>query len=85
MKIRGSGSRAVPPHGLRLGTRVGGSVVLEPIFAWPCTGRALLAASLEGAYPLIQAGVLVLGCIVVVMNLLVDLTYRLLSPRVKFA
>jgi peptide/nickel transport system permease protein len=46
--------------------------------------RAIFEAILQRDYPMVQAGVLVLGVIVVVMNLLVDLTYRLLNPRVKF-
>lgn len=71
--------------GLQFANLLGGTVVLESIFAWPGIGRAIFEAILQRDYPLIQAGVLVLGCIVVVMNLLVDLTYRLLNPRVKFA
>jgi peptide/nickel transport system permease protein len=70
--------------GLQLANLLGGTVVLESIFAWPGIGRAIFEAILQRDYPLIQAGVLVLGCIVVVMNLLVDLTYRLLNPRVTF-
>lgn len=71
--------------GLQLANLLGGTVVLESIFAWPGIGRAIFEAILQRDYPLIQAGVLVLGIIVVVMNLLVDLTYRLLNPRVKLA
>ena len=71
--------------GVQLGTLLGGTVVLETIFAWPGVGRAIFEAIMQRDYPLIQAGVLVLGCIVVVVNLLVDLTYRLLNPRVTFS
>lgn len=71
--------------GLQFANLLGGTVVLESIFAWPGIGRAIFEAILQRDYPLIQAGVLVLGMIVVVMNLLVDLTYRLLNPRVKLA
>jgi len=70
--------------GLQLANLLGGTVVLESIFAWPGIGRAIFEAILQRDYPMVQAGVLVLGVIVVVMNLLVDLTYRLLNPRVKF-
>ena len=69
--------------GLQLANLLGGTVVLESIFAWPGICRAIFEAILQRDYPLVQAGVLVLGVIVVVMNLLVDLTYRLLNPRVK--
>lgn len=70
--------------GLQLANLLGGTVVLESIFAWPGIGRAIFEAILQRDYPMVQAGVLVLGVIVVVMNLLVDLAYRLLNPRVKF-
>ncbi|MBT5495006.1 MAG: ABC transporter permease subunit [Alphaproteobacteria bacterium] len=58
-------------------------MVLESIFAWPGIGRAIFEAIIQRDYPLIQAGVLVLGIIVVIINLLVDLTYRYLNPRVE--
>jgi peptide/nickel transport system permease protein len=70
--------------GLQLANLLGGTVVLESIFAWPGVGRAIFEAIIQRDYPMIQAGVLVLGVIVVTINLLVDLTYRLLNPRVKF-
>ena len=69
--------------GLQLANLLGGTVVLETIFAWPGIGRAIYEAIIQRDYPLIQAGVLVLGVIVVVINLLVDLTYRFLNPRVE--
>jgi len=69
--------------GLQLTNLLGGTVVLESIFAWPGIGRAIFEAILQRDYPLVQAGVLVLGCIVVTINLLVDLTYTVLNPRVR--
>jgi len=71
--------------GLQLANLLGGTVVLESIFAWPGIGRAIFEAIIQRDYPLIQAGVLVLGIIVVVINLLVDLTYSVLNPRVKLS
>jgi len=68
--------------GLQLANLLGGTVVLETIFAWPGIGQAIYLAIIDHDYPLIQAGILVLGIIVVVVNLLVDLLYRVLNPRV---
>ncbi len=68
--------------GLRLANLLGGTVVLETIFAWPGIGQAIYLAIIDHDYPLIQAGILVLGIIVVFVNLLVDLLYRVLNPRV---
>lgn len=69
--------------GIQLANLLGGTVVLESIFAWPGIGRAIFEAIIQRDYPLIQAGVLVLGIIVVFINLFVDLTYRYLNPRVE--
>jgi peptide/nickel transport system permease protein len=71
--------------GLQLAQQLGGTVVIETIFAWPGIGRAIYEAIVARDFPLIQAGVLVLGTIVVAMNLLVDLMYRVLNPRVRLA
>ena len=68
--------------GLQLANLLGGTVVLETIFAWPGIGQAIYLAIIDHDYPLIQAGILVLGIIVVIVNLLVDLLYRVLNPRV---
>ncbi len=68
--------------GLQLADLLGGTVVLETIFAWPGIGQAIYLAIVDRDYPLIQAGVFVLGFIVVIVNLLVDLLYRALNPRV---
>jgi peptide/nickel transport system permease protein len=67
--------------GLQMANMLGGTVVLETIFAWPGIGRAIYEAIIAHDYPIIQAGILVLGVIVVVVNLLVDLLYRILNPR----
>ena len=69
--------------GLQLAQLLGGTVVIETIFAWPGVGRALYEAIIGRDFPLIQAGVLILGTAVVVINLLVDLMYRVLNPRVR--
>jgi len=68
--------------GLQLANLLGGTVVLETIFAWPGVGLAIFQAIQQRDFPMIQAGVLLLGVIVVVINLLVDLLYRVLNPRV---
>ncbi len=69
--------------GLQLAALLGGTVVLETIFAWPGIGLTIYQAIQLRDYPVIQAGVLVLGIMVVVINLLVDLLYRVLNPRVQ--
>jgi peptide/nickel transport system permease protein len=68
--------------GLQLANLLGGTVVLESIFAWPGIGLAIYQSIQLRDFPMIQAGILVLGIIVVAVNLLVDLLYRVLNPRV---
>jgi peptide/nickel transport system permease protein len=71
--------------GLQLAQLLGGTVVIETIFSWPGIGLALFQAIITRDFPLIQAGILILGITVVVINLLVDLMYRVLNPRVRLA
>ncbi len=71
--------------GIQLYQLLGGTVVVETIFAWPGIGRAIFEAIVARDFPLIQAGVLVLGTFAVTINLLVDLMYRALNPRVRLA
>jgi peptide/nickel transport system permease protein len=68
--------------GLQFANLLGGTVVLETIFAWPGIGLAIYDAIQLRDYPVIQAGILFLGFKVVLINLLVDLMYRVLNPRV---
>lgn len=71
--------------GLQAGTLLGGSVVVETVFAWPGMGRLTADAILRRDYPVVQAGVLVIALFIVVVNLLVDLIYSLLDPRIRFS
>ncbi len=68
--------------GLQFANLLGGTVVLETIFAWPGIGLTIYQAIQLRDYPVIQAGVLVLAIKVVLINLAVDLIYRMLNPRV---
>lgn len=69
--------------GLRIPILVGGTVVTESVFAWPGMGRLALNAALERDYPLIMGITVIMATIVLVVNLLVDLSYSLIDPRVR--
>jgi ABC-type dipeptide/oligopeptide/nickel transport system permease component len=71
--------------GLQFAGLLGGTVVVEAIFAWPGIGLTLLDAINSRDYPMIQATVLILAAVYVLVNLLVDITYRLLNPRIRLA
>jgi peptide/nickel transport system permease protein len=70
--------------GGHVGTLLAGAVLTEIIFAWPGLGRLLYDATLSRDYPLLMAIFLVVSASVVVVNLLTDLTYLLLDPRVRY-
>lgn len=63
---------------------IGGAVVTEAVFAWPGIGRQLTTSVLGRDYPVVQAIVFVIAVIVVVMNLIADVAYRLIDPRLEF-
>ncbi|PYM20368.1 MAG: ABC transporter permease [Candidatus Rokuibacteriota bacterium] len=69
--------------GIELGTLLGGSVITETIFAWPGVGRLSVQAIYNRDYPVVQASVFLLATTFVVVNLLVDLIYTYLDPRIR--
>lgn len=69
--------------GIQLGMLFGGAVVTEMIFAWPGVGRLVVLAIYNRDYPLVQATVIFLSTMFVTVNLIVDLLYSLLDPRVR--
>jgi ABC-type dipeptide/oligopeptide/nickel transport system permease component len=71
--------------GLRLGWIIGGSVIVEQIFAWPGMGRLLVESVLNRDYPVVQAVLVLLGISVILASVLADLLYALVDPRVRDA
>ena len=71
--------------GLQTGSRVGGAVLTETIFAWPGIGKWIVEAISRRDYPVVQAGILIAAAIFIVVNLFVDLLYGLVNPRVRDA
>lgn len=92
-----SGARAVLRHafrnslipvvtiiGLQFGAVLTGTIITETIFAWPGLGRLLIQAINFRDYPLVQGCILFIAVTYVLMNLLTDLTYGLLDPRIRY-
>lgn len=71
--------------GLEFGALLGGAVITETIFAWPGVGRMIIQAIQGRDIPLVQASVIVLAAIFVLINLIVDLIYTVLDPRIRLA
>ena len=70
--------------GMQFGFLIGGTVIIETVFAWPGVGRLVVQSILNRDYPLVQASVLILAFIFVAMNLLVDLLYIYLNPQISY-
>jgi glutathione transport system permease protein len=71
--------------GLQMTTLVSGAVVVETVFSWHGVGDLLVGATLRRDYPLLQFGVLAVSAAVVIINLLIDLLYGAVDPRVRLA
>lgn len=70
--------------GLRLGTILAGAVVVELIFSWPGVGRLIITSIQSGDYPVVQAAILLVATTVVLANLLTDIVYMFLDPRIRY-
>jgi len=70
--------------GMQLRIFVGGSVLVETIFNIPGMGRLLVAAAFNKDFLVVQAGVLIIGAVVCLANMLVDISYAWIDPRIKY-
>ncbi len=70
--------------GTQTGYMLSGSVVIENIFSWPGLGRYSTTAILSNDYPVVQASILLFAVMFLVVNLIVDLTYSAIDPRIKY-
>ncbi|HEY8284715.1 MAG TPA: ABC transporter permease [Chloroflexota bacterium] len=69
--------------GLQFGYLLGGAVIVETIFAWPGLGRLAVNAILARDFPVVQGCVLVIALMFAIVNLVVDLAYGLVNPRIR--
>lgn len=69
--------------GLQVGTLLAGAVLTETIFSWPGVGKWLIESIARRDYPALQGGVMLVSTLVILVNLVVDLTYGLINPRIR--
>lgn len=70
--------------GLRIGALISGSVIVETIFAWPGVGRLIIQAINVSDFPVVQAAILLTASAVVFANLLTDIAYMFIDPRIRY-
>jgi ABC-type dipeptide/oligopeptide/nickel transport system permease component len=70
--------------GMQFGFLLGGTVIIETVFAWPGVGRLVVQAIFNRDYPLVQAVVLVLAVLFVAVNFIVDMLYMYLDPQISY-
>ena len=71
--------------GLQIGWLLGGAVIIEEVFAWPGMGRLMLSSIMARDNAVVQAALFVSALIIMASNLIVDVTYSFLDPRIRYA
>lgn len=82
--LRNASIPIVTVLGLQFGFLLGGAVIVESIFGLPGIGRMTLNAVNTRSYPIVQGGVLVIGVLFTLVNLITDLLYAVLNPRIRY-
>jgi len=70
--------------GMQLAHLIGGAVIIETIFSWPGLGSLIVDAVYSRDYPLVQAGVFFISTFLITLNLIVDLLYGVIDPRIRY-
>ena len=70
--------------GLQFGLLLGGAVLTETVFAWPGVGRLIVDSILARDYPVIQGTILIFGLLYILVNLVVDIIYAFIDPRIRY-
>ncbi|HHW42048.1 MAG TPA: ABC transporter permease [Syntrophomonadaceae bacterium] len=83
--LRNSLIPVVTVIGLQMGALLGGAVLTETVFSWPGLGSRVVEAILAADYPMVQGSVIVIAVIFVIVNLIVDIIYSFLDPRIHYS
>ncbi len=69
--------------GIGIGRLISGSVIIEVVFAWPGVGRLIIDSIVRSDYPMVQAAIIVLAASITLANVVVDVSYRFIDPRIR--
>jgi ABC-type dipeptide/oligopeptide/nickel transport system permease component len=83
--LKNSAIPVVTILGLQIGVLLGGAVITESVFAWPGIGKLAVDSIFQRDFPVIQAILTLSAAVFIVINLLVDLTYTVLDPRIRYS
>jgi peptide/nickel transport system permease protein len=83
--LRSAAVPIVTVVGIQVGVLIGGAIVVEVLFGLPGIGKMLVTAINQRNYPVVQAGILVVAFLFIVVNLITDLLYGALDPRIAEA
>jgi peptide/nickel transport system permease protein len=81
--LRNAGVPIITVIGMQAGYLLGGAIVAEQIFSLPGVGRLVLDSVLQRNYPVVQASILTIGLMFIVVNLVTDILYTVLNPRLR--
>ena len=81
--LRPSSFSLITLAGVSLGRLIGGTVIVELLFGLPGVGAVVVAAAGKKDYPLVQGGVLIIACAYVLINVVIDISYAILDPRIR--
>jgi peptide/nickel transport system permease protein len=82
--LRNAAIPVVTIIGVQVGVLLGGAIVTEYVFAYPGLGRLVLEAISARDFPIVQGAVILVAAIISIINLLVDLSYMVLDPRISY-
>jgi len=82
--LRSALSAVLTVIGLQLGFRLGGTVIVETVFAWPGIGRFAYQRMMQRDHPMIMGNLLLFATMFCLVNLMVDVTYALVDPRIRY-
>lgn len=83
--LRNAAVPVVTIIGLQFGVLLGGQVVTETVFSWPGIGRMIVDALNTRDLQIVQGGILILAATFTIINLITDLVYALLDPRIRYS
>ena len=74
----------VPFIGIDFGTMMAGAILTESVFSWPGIGREIFIAISQRDWPIVMGGVILIVVVVMLINLIIDISYALFDPRIRY-